>query len=155
VTLPEEIIRKLERLVYQKDALAKDKQEMIQRQIEEVALTLEQVSLAELHVLDRIGIQPALNVIGISKYMNMTRGAISKICTRLERKGLIVKKQLPSNQKEVFFQVTLLGQKLWDIHQQGQKRVIQKYMQLLSNYNKDELLVIDRFLYDLVDSKKR
>lgn len=151
MALPEQIIGKLEQLIYQREEISRSNQLQIQQSIAELALTAEPVSLAELHVLQCIGHHPDFNVISISKVMKMTRGAISKICARLERKGLVIKQQVPANQKEVCFTLTPIGYTLWELHEEGHQKPVQQLVQLLSKYRPDELEVIERFLDDLVN----
>ncbi|MFJ9498218.1 MarR family transcriptional regulator [Brevibacillus centrosporus] len=155
MTMPEEILDKLKLFIYQQDEIAKKKQQYIQKEIIELALISEPISLAEIHVLDYIGSDPTLNVIGISKQMNMTRGAISKITARLERKGLVVKTQLPSNQKEVFFQLTPTGQKLWDLHRRDNQNKRNHFLNLFQGYSEAELSGIIHFLDDILREGSR
>ena len=64
---------------------------------------LDNYSLTELHVIHCIGEESMRNLTTISEYMAMTRGAVSKICSRLQKKGAIEKIKLADNQKEIFF----------------------------------------------------
>lgn len=63
---------------------------------------LDNYSLTELHVIHCIGEESMRNLTTISEYMSMTRGAVSKICSRLQKKGAIEKIKLADNQKEIF-----------------------------------------------------
>ncbi|ANS75908.1 hypothetical protein AWM70_16035 [Paenibacillus yonginensis] len=147
------IIRKLEQVLGQREQWEKEKQQHIQERLGKTDLTSEPVSLAELHVLALIGHDPRLNVINIAKQMQMTRGAISKICARLERKGLVNRVQLPSNQKEVYFKLTPGGTRLWELHEEEHRKVIGKYQTMLDAYSRDEQRVIERFLNDLMQRR--
>lgn len=153
MSLPEEIIRKLEQFIYRKDEQAREKQREIGQQLQGAETHPEGITLVELHVLDLIGAQPELNVIGISRQMGMTRGAISKICSRLERKGFAARTRNPLNQKEVYFQLTPTGQRLWDLHQRGHQESIRQYNDWLGSYKPEELAVIGRFLDELMQRK--
>lgn len=149
MTLPEEITALLERLVNEREQRAQANQQLIQREIEELALAGEPVTLVELHVLDLIGRRPSINVINIAKAMNMTRGAISKVCARLERKHLVVKRPHVINQKEVQFELTEAGVKLFKLHEREHRRAMDEFGRLLAGYNSDELAVIKRFLTEI------
>lgn len=153
MALPEQIVGKLEQLIYQRDEIGKSNQQKIQQKIEELELMTEPVSLAELHVLQCIGHHPDYNVISIAGAVNMTRGAISKIAARLERKGLVARRQNPANQKEMYFLPTPAGRRLWEFHEQEHEQSVRGYHQLLQPYSEEELAVIRRFLDDLLGMK--
>ncbi|KAI7278319.1 hypothetical protein KC345_g6040 [Hortaea werneckii] len=150
MALPEQIIGKLEQLIYQRDEISKSNQQKIQQKIDELELMTEPVSLAELHVLQCIGHYPDYNVISIARAMKLTRGAVSKITARLERKGLAERRQSPANQKEIYFLLTPSGRKLWELHEQEHEQSVQRYHQLLQSYSGEELAAVRRFLDDLL-----
>jgi DNA-binding MarR family transcriptional regulator len=150
MALPDVIIGKLEQLIYHRDEISKQNQERLRQRIAGLALTEEPVSLAELHVLQCIGDHPDYNVISISKAMNLTRGAVSKICARLERKGLVKRRQAAANLKEVYFLLSPAGEALWELHEQEHEQAADSYRRLLVAYKPEELAVIGRFLDDLL-----
>lgn len=58
------------------------------------------MSLSELHVIECIGKNGLMNVTAIATEMGMTKGAISKICTKLFQKQFVEKMQMLDNQKK-------------------------------------------------------
>ncbi|MEQ4922533.1 MarR family transcriptional regulator [Proteus hauseri] len=116
---------------------------------------LDNYSLSELHVIHCIGEESMRNLTTISEYMTMTRGAISKICNRLQKKGAIEKIKMADNQKEIFFVLTSEGQRLFDthavLHQQSQTR----WVALFDKYNESEKQIIQRFFDDVISNLRR
>ncbi len=65
----------------------------------------EKYGVSEIHCIDFIGKIENPNVTKISENMNMTRGAISKICKKLLNNKLIDKYKKPENDKEIYFKI--------------------------------------------------
>ncbi|HBC6258580.1 TPA: MarR family transcriptional regulator [Proteus mirabilis] len=112
---------------------------------------LENYSLTELHVIHCIGEESMRNLTTISDYMAMTRGAVSKICRRLQSKGAIKKIKLADNQKEIFFILTTEGEKLFHTHELLHQQSQAKWITLFEQYDQNERLAIKRFLADVAN----
>ncbi len=65
-----------------------------------------------LHILDN----PGINVTALSKHLNRTKGAVSQIIRKLERKGLIKRELCLENRTITNFYTTERGQKLCIAH---------------------------------------
>ncbi|OAT26487.1 MarR family winged helix-turn-helix transcriptional regulator [Proteus myxofaciens] len=116
---------------------------------------LEKYSLSELHVIHCIGEESMRNLTTISEYMSMTRGAVSKICQRLQTKGAIEKVKMVDNQKEVFFILTAEGLRLFQTHEVLHQQSEAKWEALLDKYNHDEKVIIQRFIEDVISQLRR
>ncbi|HEJ9487313.1 MULTISPECIES: MarR family winged helix-turn-helix transcriptional regulator [Proteus] len=113
---------------------------------------LDNYSLTELHVIHCIGEESMRNLTTISEYMSMTRGAVSKICSRLQKKGAIEKIKLADNQKEIFFILTAEGERLFHAHEVLHQQSQAKWSALFEQYDQQEKQAIKRFFSDVVDS---
>lgn len=113
---------------------------------------LDNYSLTELHVIYCIGEESMRNLTTISEYMSMTRGAVSKICSRLQKKGAIEKIKLADNQKEIFFILTAEGERLFHAHEVLHQQSQAKWSALFEQYDQQEKQAIKRFFSDVVDS---
>ena len=102
-----------------------------------------------LHVLDGIGRFEPVNGITISRQLNIPKGSVSKITRKLMAKNLIRAEFLPNNKTEVLYHTTLLGQELFNLHQELHKEMEKNFGQFLQKYSESELLVISAFLQDL------
>ncbi|MCS4463590.1 MarR family transcriptional regulator [Clostridium botulinum] len=82
----------------------------------------EKYGVSEIHCIDFIGKIENPNVTKISENMNMTRGAISKICKKLLNNKLIDKYKKPENDKEIYFKLTKSGEELYKCHEIKHKK---------------------------------
>ena len=70
--------------------------------------------LKELLTIKTIGRNPGINVTGVAKYMNITRGAVSQTVAKLVRKKLVRKAYMENNAKEVILELTEQGREVFD-----------------------------------------
>ena len=110
------------------------------------------MSLSELHVIECIGKNGLMNVTAITIEMGMTKGAISKVCTKLFQKKFVEKMQMLDNQKEIFFRLTESGNEIYKAHEKLHKQAEEKWLLLLDGYTKEEQDFIQRFIKDVSDS---
>ncbi len=106
----------------------------------------EDYGVSEIHCIDLIGKIENPNVTKISESMNMTRGAISKICKRLLNSKLIDKYKKPDNDKEIYFKLTELGEKLYKHHEIKHKQWEERNNKFFKNIDKKEQEVVASFL---------
>lgn len=112
---------------------------------------LDNYSLTELHVIHCIGEESMRNLTTISEYMSMTRGAVSKICSRLQKKGAIEKIKLADNQKEIFFILTTEGERLFHAHEVLHQQSQAKWSALFDQYDQSKKQAISRFFVDVIN----
>lgn len=112
-------------------------------------VTFEGINLAEVHCIDRIGTIEYANVTKIANEMDMTRGAISKICKRLRKKGLVESYQRPDNNKEIYYRLTEGGQHVYNEHKKLHSQARQEKVSLINTYSEYEQSIILCFLNDL------
>lgn len=107
--------------------------------------------LSEIHVIDCIGKNQLPNATFISKELNMTKGAISKITSKLLKKELIKGNHLENNKKEIYYTLTAQGKEVFKIHEILHKIEHEKFVKILSQYDKEGLNIINNFLEDLMN----
>ena len=73
---------------------------------------------SEVHCIDYIGENADSNVAKLAEAFYMTTGAISKITTKLIKKGIIESYRKPDNKKEIYFRLTEQGKVIYDIHKE-------------------------------------
>ena len=112
---------------------------------------LDEISLAEVHCIDGIGMVDHPNVTKISEKMGLTRGAISKISKKLLSKGLIESYQEPDNNKEIYFRLTAGGQAVYGDHKKIHNKVRQEWLSFFEHYSDDEQAAILQFFTDIND----
>lgn len=147
------LVRKIETLVYNFNNIDDYEKEILnavldqqgQREFRSMSLTL-----AECHVIDCIERNERINPTAIAKKLNITKGGISKITAKLIKKKLIETQRLPHNQKEIYYTLTPLGEKIFQAHAVLHVKEEEKFLTLLRAYSKEELTVIGRFLDNMI-----
>lgn len=91
-----------------------EKQEILSKLTEDEKL--HGYNYSEIHTIAAIGDLEDPNVTQIANFMNVTRGAISKITKKLLEQNLIESYQRDSNKQKIFFRLTESGQFLYDEH---------------------------------------
>lgn len=75
----------------------------------------------EMHMIETIINHPGLNTTGLSALIGLQKGVVSKITRDLEKRGIIARYQEKDNLKEVHYQSTSLGKRLYAAHIQYHK----------------------------------
>lgn len=91
-----------------------EKQEILSKLTEDEKL--HGYNYSEIHTIAAIGDLEDPNVTQIANFMNVTRGAISKITKKLLEQNLIESYQRDGNKQKIFFRLTESGQFLYDEH---------------------------------------
>lgn len=149
----QKVIHMIETLVYNLNNTEEHEKKILQAILseqEDEQLRNVSLSLAELHVIDCIERNEWMNTTAIAKKLTITKGGISKITAKLIQKNMIEVQRLPNNQKEIYYTVTPLGKKIFQVHEVLHERAAGEFTVCLNTYNKEELQLIDKFLGDLI-----
>ncbi|MDY8024817.1 MarR family transcriptional regulator [Paenibacillus polymyxa] len=109
------------------------------------------LNLTDVHLIDCIGRHEPINVTTLADRMELSKGTVSKVSTKLLKEGWIRRTQLNDNKKEIYFRLTPLGKKLFFVHERLHAKVQQQLFQFLDRYSSEELNVLKRLLSDGVD----
>lgn len=107
------------------------------------------ISLMECHVIDCIERNAMSNTTAIAKKLNITKGGISKITTKLIKKNLIEAYRVTNNQKEIYYRLKPLGRKVFELHEILHKEAEEVLINFFSAYSQDELAFVSRLLGDI------
>ncbi|GAE01514.1 MarR family transcriptional regulator [Clostridium sp. FAM 1755] len=110
---------------------------------------IKEISLSEFHVIECIGKNNMSNNIFIAKELNMTKGGISKINSKLLSKDIIKADKIENDKREIYYSLTEKGIVLFKLHEYLHKKEQEKLMKILSNYKQEEITTILKFLDDL------
>ncbi|MDP7981091.1 MarR family transcriptional regulator [Bacillus sp. WLY-B-L8] len=136
----------MQALIHKKEEYMKEVHEQF---LSEIGIS--DISLSELHVIACIGQQGLMNVTAITERMGMTKGAISKICTKLFNKNFVEKMKMLNNQKEIFFRLTDKGREIYHAHETLHNKAEEAWLSFLDKYTKEELVVIQQFIADVTE----
>lgn len=146
------LISELEVLTYQLNDLEEyERQGLVNVLLEQGHEELHNVSvsLAECHVIDCIERNAMSNTTALAKKLNITKGGISKITTRLIKKNMIEAYHLTNNQKEIYYRLKPLGRKVFELHEILHKEAEEVLKKFFNAYSQDELAFVGRFLADI------
>lgn len=76
---------------------------------------------SEIHCIQYIGNNPNSNVTKLANAFYMTTGGVTKLTQKLIKKNMIETYRSADNKKEVYFQLTEQGRKIYEIHEKLHK----------------------------------
>lgn len=109
-------------------------------------INYEKLSISEVHCIEKIGKLKHPNSNNISKAMNMTRGGVSKLATKLVKKGYIIKGSLEGNKKEVHYFLTEQGSSIFKKHEKLHEEARIREGKIISTLSSEEQEIILRFI---------
>lgn len=109
------------------------------------------LNTASLSTLDVISKHEQENMSAIGQMMGLTKGAISQMTSKLEQKGMIQKKKLDGNDKEIFLSITEKGQEALVEYHHLHDSFYNGMQELLNSYSEKEVSVIQSFLLETDD----
>ncbi|GFH42906.1 MarR family transcriptional regulator [Lactococcus hodotermopsidis] len=103
-------------------------------------------SLSEISYIEYVGKHANANVTRLASALYMTRGAISKMTRKLQKKGIIESFQKPENKKEIYFTLTDEGRRIDAIHRRLHADFIEADKTVFAAFSEEELAVVARFV---------
>ncbi len=88
---------------------------------------------SEIHTLCVIGAEPGTNITALAQRLGVTKGAISKMATKMREKGLIEKYQEPGNDKEILLRLTKTGRIACIGHEEHHNAVFGRIIQVMED----------------------
>lgn len=100
--------------------------------------TGEQYNAVEVHTLSYIADYPGISASEIARDWNRTKGAVSQIIKKLEKRGLIYREKKVGNDKTVCLYVTEAGAELDRFHREYDSRNYRGFLDLMKQHFSDE-----------------
>ncbi len=100
----------------------------------------------ELHTIEAIGNGCGQTVTTLCEYFDITKGAVSQIITRLEKKGYVEKHRNADFAKEKIISLTPKGQLVYKNHQALHNQMDGEISATLQKYTTKEIAVLQEFL---------
>ena len=97
---------------------------------------------SERHMIDRIGESPGMNVTELAKASGVTKGAISQVITKLQRKGVVRRSKRSDNDKEVLIELTNAGKTFHQEHQTVHHESTRLLLEELKKYPDDKIVFL-------------
>lgn len=104
-------------------------------------------SMTQLHILSLVKHHPCqLNNTSLATELNLSKSAITKAINTLIQHDLVVTAKKTDNLKEIYYEATDQGKQLAAEHDKLHQHAEEKYYELFSHFNDNEIDVIIRFL---------
>lgn len=100
----------------------------------------------EIHALDRVAKAPGLHALALAEASGVTRGAMSQLLARLERKGMIRREPDPGNASRRQIALTPLGKKAVAGHERFHERLDGHFLGLLDRVPDLRLGFLSQFM---------
>ena len=121
-----------------------EKQEILSKLTEDEKL--HGYNYSEIHTIAAIGDLEDPNVTQIANFMNVTRGAISKITKKLLEQNLIESYQRDGNKQKIFFRLTESGQFLYDEHEKRHNLWLKRDDAFIERFDLKTIEQIEEFM---------
>ncbi len=80
---------------------------------------------AEVHILEIVGKRAGVTVSDIAQMMEVTKGAVSQIVTKLVRKKLVEKRMIAGNMRAQELHLTPKGQAAFYAHEEHERKLVE------------------------------
>ncbi len=111
--------------------------------------TDEQLFDAEIHMIKLIKENEGIHVTGLADLLGVTKGAVSQIIMKLEKKGMIVKDVDPSNLSRLVLSLTPKGETAYEYHEQLHQELDNLVGSVLDGATEGDLAFLTSFLTSL------
>ncbi len=101
---------------------------------------------SEIHIIQLIGEHSELYISRISNMIGITKGTVSQIIKRLERKGLVCKNTDHSNNTRQLVKLTEKGRMAYISHERYHKQQHVEMEDFLHSLDREQLAVLEKFL---------
>jgi len=107
---------------------------------------------AEIHMLKSIRENEGIHITGLADMLGVTKGAVSQIVMKLERKGMIIKDVDPGNSSKLLLTLTPKGRVAYLNHEKLHRAFDNLFYAALQDVTEENKIFLNDFL-DSVDRK--
>lgn len=105
------------------------------------------VNTAAIHLLETVGKHENCNLTEIAEMLDITKGAVSQMATKLEKENLISRHRNGTNDKDIFFSLTEEGRRVFDGHEILHQELSEKLQKVFARFDDRDIdnmkLVLD------------
>lgn len=107
------------------------------------------IHYSEIHTVAAIAKNPGIHISGLAEHFGYTRGAVSEVVAKLEKKGLLVKEEDPENLSRLRLTLTKKGERAQGEHRRYHDMVNSLILNLLKGRPAEHVNAIRTFLRGL------
>lgn len=94
---------------------------------------------AEIHMINKIKQNEGIHVTGLANILNVTKGAVSQIIMKLEKKGLIQKERDSNNQSRLVLKLTAKGETACNNHEKFHEKIDAMVNEIVKDASKENV----------------
>ncbi len=106
----------------------------------------------EMHIVKIIKEHEGIHTTAIAEMLGVTKGAVSQVTNRLEKKKIIIKERDEQNQSRLILKLTEKGERLYDVHESFHKELNDLIKETLEHATEENKIFLNNFL-DSVENK--
>ena len=106
----------------------------------------------EMHIVKIIKEHDEIHVTGIARILGVTKGAVSQVLGRLEKKGVVVKERDDKNMSRLVLKLTPKGERLYESHEAFHEEINETIKETLENSTEENRIFLKNFL-DAVETR--
>ncbi len=107
---------------------------------------------AEMHVVKLIKEHEGIHTTAVADMLGVTKGAVSQVTNRLEKRGILIKEQDPSNMSRLILRLTPKGDRLYEVHEAFHSELDALVKETLENATEENKIFLKNFL-DALETK--
>ncbi|MGD1815539.1 MAG: MarR family transcriptional regulator [Pleomorphochaeta sp.] len=108
-----------------------------------------QLHNAEIHLIKAINENEGIHVTGLAQKLGVTKGAVSQILVKLQKKNMIVKETDPNNLSKLILKLTPKGKIANDNHEKLHQQFNELFYSVTDKYTKQEKELLKDFFDSL------
>lgn len=106
----------------------------------------------EMNIVKIIKEHEEIHVTGMAEILGVTKGAVSQVLGRLEKKGVVVKERDYKNMSRLVLKLTPKGERLYEIHEAFHAELNEIIRETLENSTEENRVFLKNFL-DAVETR--
>ncbi len=106
---------------------------------------------SEIHIIGAINNHGSVNASELANILGITNGAITQVTSKLIKKGLIEQYRMSNNKKEVYYQLTNLGEIASTKLSNNRKEKYRNIGQYLNGLSPDNIKIIGTFIDKMIE----
>jgi DNA-binding MarR family transcriptional regulator len=113
---------------------------------------------SERHLLDMFGANPDMNITEFARRTGVTKGAISQVVSKLEKKDAVRRYKQAGNEKEVLIRLTDKGREIYKRHQTANDETVSALLAEFRKHPDDKiefLISMFRWIEDYLDKSRK
>lgn len=101
---------------------------------------------SEIHFLSHVVHEENKNITKIAEHLGVTKGAVSKVISRLVKKGALLKNKDPYKKNEMTLELTQFGTEVFSHYLRTLTKLQKKYDDYLNSVDEDDKKAIQAFI---------